>query len=94
MGGDSREGDFSGAREATDEERAFHAQQSNGNRDDSYAPRPSEPARESAPPAEPREPREQRTEAAQAPLDLPPPPPTKSFVVWSSSGSSTDRRDE
>jgi hypothetical protein len=41
--------------------------------------------------------RESRSEGSQAPLDLPPPPPSKSFVVWSSSpGDNPDgtRRDE
>ena len=108
-GGEARDGEFSGAREASAEERAFHAQQfhsqpSDGNRTEEYAPRPpEEPAREAAPVerAEPREerpePREQRNEGSQAPLDLPPPPQAKPFVVWSSSptGSPTEpRRDE
>jgi ribonuclease E len=95
FGGESNE-DFSGAREASAEERAFHDSQ-NGQRAD-QGPREEGP-RESAPErAEPRPepPREQRNESSQAPLDLPPPPPAKPFVVWSSSpgGSSGERRDE
>jgi ribonuclease E len=102
LGADSQPGaEFAGAREASDEEREFHAQMTNGNRGDSQeqparhdTPRPSveassEPAREPA--------REQRNEGTQAPLDLPPPPPTKPFVVWSSSPSDAPpatRRDE
>jgi len=91
------EAEYSGAREASPEERAFHAQQSNGDRPNDFDPQPSaEPARESAPPAEPREPREPRQENTQAPLDLPPPPPAKPFVVWSSSPTDApgDRRDD
>ncbi len=88
MSGESH-GDYSGAREASAEEREFHAQQSNGTQPD--APRPSEP------PAERTEapPRESSSEGSQAPLDLPPPPPAKPFVVWSSSpGDGDTRRDE
>jgi hypothetical protein len=91
------EAEYSGAREASPEERAFHAQQSNGDRPNDFDPQPSaEPARESAPPAEPREPREPRQENTQAPLDLPPPPPAKPFVVWSSSPTDApgNRRDD
>ena len=98
--GEAREGDFSAAREASPEERAFHDQQANGSQPANpgghashEAPReaPAEAPRESAP-----ERSESRGENAQAPLDLPPPPPSKPFVVWSSSpGSSPDtRRDE
>jgi len=106
LGGDSQPGsDFAGAREASDEEREFHAQMSNGNRGGSHdqgesshqeAPRESSAApMEREPPRE--SPREQRNEGSQAPLDLPPPPPTKPFVVWSSSPSDATpgtRRDE
>jgi len=91
------EAEYSGAREASPEERAFHAQQSNGDRPNDFDPQPSaEPARESAPPAEPAEPREPRQENTQAPLDLPPPPPAKPFVVWSSSPTDApgNRRDD
>jgi len=91
------EAEYSGAREASPEDRAFHAQQSNGDRPNDFDPQPSaEPARESAPPAEPREPREPRQENTQAPLDLPPPPPAKPFVVWSSSPTDApgNRRDD
>jgi ribonuclease E len=97
--------EFAGAREASDEEREFHAQMTNGNRGGS--PENSEPAPQAAPressPGEPqrepvREPaREQRNEGTQAPLDLPPPPATKPFVVWSSSPADAPpvtRRDE
>jgi ribonuclease E len=100
FGGESNE-DYSGAREASSLERAFHDSQ-NGQRAD-QGPREEGPReegpRESAPErAEPRPepPREQRNESSQAPLDLPPPPPAKPFVVWSSSpgGSSGERRDE
>jgi ribonuclease E len=96
MGGESQPGaEFSGAREASDEEREFHAQMSNGNR--GSGTEHSEPAHSEAPREEPqREPaREQRNE--QAPLDLPPPPATKPFVVWSSSPTDAPpvtRRDE
>jgi len=101
LGGESQGGaEFSGAREASDEEREFHAQMSNNNRGGDQG----EPAREEAPrqssesQSEHREPpREQRNEASQAPLDLPPPPPSKPFVVWSSSPSDSSpggRRDE
>ena len=80
MGGDSAPGGEY-AREASDEERAFHAAQH------------QEPREE---PREAREPREQRNEGSQAPLDLPPPPAAKPFVVWSSSpsGDPGSRRDE
>jgi ribonuclease E len=87
--------DYAGAREASAEEREFHAQQSNGaasshdsgpqdsgQRDSGQresAPRESAPAERSDAP-----PRESRNEGSQAPLDLPPPPPSKPFVVWSS----------
>ena len=66
-GGEMRDGEFSGAREASPEERAFHAQQfnsppSDGNRAEEYEPRPQgEPAREAAP-VERAEPREERAE--------------------------------
>ena len=99
FGGESNE-DFSGAREASPEERAFHDSQNNGHRAEPRADQGAreEGPRESAPErSEPRsEPREQRGESSQAPLDLPPPPPAKPFVVWSSSpsGSSGERRDE
>jgi hypothetical protein len=94
MGGDTN-GDYAGAREASAEEREFHAQQTNGSR--------PEAPRESAPPAaeSPVErteapPRESRSEGSQAPLDFPPPPAAKPFVVWSSapSDSPEGRRDE
>jgi len=97
IGGGMHEAEYSGAREASPEERAFHAQQSNGDRPNDFDPQPSaEPARESAPPAEPAEPREPRQENTQAPLDLPPPPPAKPFVVWSSSPTDApgNRRDD
>lgn len=100
------QGDYSGAREATAEEREFHALQTNGTHGDS-APSHDSPPRESAPrESAPREsapaersdaaPRESRHEGAQAPLDLPPPPPSKPFVVWSSTpgDSPVTRRDE
>ncbi|HEX6398346.1 MAG TPA: Rne/Rng family ribonuclease [Steroidobacteraceae bacterium] len=98
--GESNE-DFSGAREASAEERAFHDSQNNGQRAEArpdQGPREEGP-RESAPDrSEPRSepPREQRNESSQAPLDLPPPPPAKPFVVWSSSpsGSPGERHDE
>jgi hypothetical protein len=97
VGGESQEGsEFSGAREASAEEREFHAQMSNGNRAPEREHRePSpEPQAEREPPRE--APRVERSEAAQAPLDLPPPPPSKPFVVWSSSPSDSPggRRDE
>jgi ribonuclease E len=89
-GAESGDGNFAGAREASDEERQFHAQMTNGNRGENHdqggyessAPRESEP-RESAPAERAEAPREQQS--SQAPLDLPPPPPSKPFVVWSSS---------
>jgi len=76
------------AREASPEERAFHASQNYGDAE-----------REPAPPREDAEPRrEQRNEGSgsQAPLDLPPPPAAKPFVVWSSGpGEGTpERRDD
>src|SRR5690349_2088471 len=104
FGGESSE-DFSGAREASAEERAFHDSQNNGHRTEvrpdqgprEEGPRESAPER-SEPRSEPRPepPREQRSQSSQAPLDLPPPPPAKPFVVWSSSpgGSTGDRGDE
>jgi hypothetical protein len=101
IGGESQPGgDFAGAREASDEEREFHAQMTNGNRGGSEHSEPAhqEAARDSsAGPSEREPPREQRNEGTQAPLDLPPPPPTKPFVVWSSSPSDAPpvtRRDE
>jgi hypothetical protein len=99
MGSEAREGEFGNAREASPEEREFHAQQGNGSREDEQQPRPpAEAARDSSPPAERSEPpREQRHESTQAPLDLPPPPQSKPFVVWSSSppgDSPTHSRDE
>jgi ribonuclease E len=91
MGGESHE-EYSGAREASPEEREFHAQQNNG------APPSSESAPREAAPAERSDtpPRESRSEGSQAPLDLPPPPPAKPFVVWSSSPgeSPAPHRDE
>jgi ribonuclease E len=92
MGGD-QPADLSGAREATPEEREFHARQSNGSQPD----RPQESApRESAPAERPEAPpRESHGAGSQAPLDLPPPPPSKPYVVWSSSpGDSTETRQE
>jgi ribonuclease E len=102
LGGDSPPGgDFAGAREASDEEREFHAQMTNGNRGESHGHGESsqqEAPRESSAASSEREPpREQRSEGSQAPLDLPPPPATKPFVVWSSSPSDVtpgSRRDE
>jgi ribonuclease E len=104
-GGESQPGaDFAGAREASDEEREFHAQMTNGNRGadrgpgepaSQDAPRESFAAERSEPPRE--APREQRSEGTQAPLDLPPPPQAKPFVVWSSAPSDAppgERRDE
>ena len=100
MSGEPQNGDY--AREASDEERAFHAAQSSGGDGDRGAPR--EPSRsnhegssgERAEPREAREPREPRSDTgSQAPLDLPPSPAAKPFVVWSSSPGDTDtRRDE
>jgi ribonuclease E len=100
-GGESGEGNFAGAREASDEEREFHAQMTNGNRGEGHpageyetaAPRESAPVerfeapRESAPQERPErsDPAPREQQSAQAPLDLPPPPPSKPFVVWSSS---------
>jgi ribonuclease E len=95
INGDSNEAPgFDNAREASDDERAFHAQQSNGG-PQSEAPRESSPGERSEPPRE--APRESRSEGTQAPLDLPPPPPSKPFVVWSSSPTDSPgvpRRDE
>ncbi|HEV7607049.1 MAG TPA: Rne/Rng family ribonuclease, partial [Steroidobacteraceae bacterium] len=110
-GGESHQGaEFSGAREASDEEREFHAQMTNGNRGENREPstqtshdssrdQSQDSPRESFPAAEAQReaPREQRNEGTQAPLDLPPPPPSKPFVVWSSAPSDappTERRDE
>jgi ribonuclease E len=92
-GGESSEADYTAAREASPEERAFHDQQSNGERSEGRESRAPDAPRESSP-AGHDEPR--RSEASQAPLDLPPPPPAKPFVVWSSSptGSAGPRRDE
>jgi ribonuclease E len=95
IGAEAGSGDF--AREASPEERAFHASQNNGDRVQSSsdnAPREASPPRENA---EPRsEPRRESSQGSQAPLDLPPPPAAKPFVVWSSgSGDApTDRRDD
>ena len=104
FGNEPHEGEFTGAREASPEERAFHAQQSNGSHSNADEVREPAVQRESAPreqaprePAERAEPaRESRGEGAQAPLDLPPPPAPKPYVVWSSgpSDSSSPRRDE
>jgi ribonuclease E len=102
LGGDSQPGgDFAGAREASDEEREFHAQMTNGNRGDSHghgeSSQPEAPRESSTTSSEREPPREQRSEGSQAPLDLPPPPATKPFVVWSSSPSDVTpgtRRDE
>jgi ribonuclease E len=100
MAGDTRDAEFAGAREASDDERAFHAQQNNGHHGDGQesagaahqdAPRDTAPVERAEPV------REQRNEGTQAPLDLPPPPPAKPFVVWSSSPADsppTPRRDE
>jgi hypothetical protein len=97
------------AREASDEERAFHAAQTSGNEpgggsgNGNYgepresAPREPAPPRDDGPrdPGQAEAPREQRGAGSQAPLDLPPPPASKPFVVWSSSpGGTSDRRDE
>ncbi len=92
FGGEGQEAEFSGAREASPEERAFHDMQNNGGPQGAPHEAPAERSEERH--AEP--PREQRNEAAQAPLDLPPPPPAKPFVVWSSSpgGPPGERRDE
>jgi len=95
-GGEPQSGaDFAGAREASDEEREFHARMSNGGEGHEHshqeAPRESSAGERSEPP------REQRNEGTQAPLDLPPPPQSKPFVVWSSSPSDAPpvvRRDE
>jgi hypothetical protein len=100
-GGEPRDGDYYGAREASAEERAFHDQQSfasdSGHQGgDLPQERESRPP-EAAPASErPEPPRTERTEASQAPLDLPPPPQPKPYVVWSSTpGSGSDqRRDE
>ena len=84
------------AREASPEEREFHARQNR----DSFEANPQNDAApmERPAPVERSEPvRESRSEGSQAPLDLPPPPPSKSFVVWSSTpGENPDgsRRDE
>ncbi len=104
-GGEPNEGaNYAGAREASDEEREFHAQMTNGNRQEPpEAPRESSagerPETQREPQREPQRdaPREQRNEGTQAPLDLPPPPQAKPFVVWSSAPSDappTGRRDE
>jgi hypothetical protein len=94
--GGEPQADFAGGREASAEEREFHAQQSNGSRGDpapshESTPRESAPAERSDAP-----PRESRNEGTQAPLDLPPPPPSKPFVVWSSvpGDDGGPRRDE
>jgi ribonuclease E len=94
VGGESH-ADYSGAREASPEEREFHARMSNGTSPESAPPRDPEP-REAAPQERSEPPRESRNEGTQAPLDLPPPPPAKPFVVWSSSPSDSPgtRRDE
>jgi ribonuclease E len=105
MGSETQPGaEFAGAREASDEEREFHAQMTNGNRGGSQehseperheSPRPSSAETSSEPAREPQ--REPRNEGTQAPLDLPPPPATKPFVVWSSSPADAPpvtRRDE
>ena len=87
--------DFAGAREASDEEREFHAQQTNGGHPAGDSPRPA-PSQDGAPRERAEPVREARQENTQAPLDLPPPPPAKPFVVWSSgpSDASSPRRDE
>jgi ribonuclease E len=94
VGGDP--GDYAGAREASAEEREFHAQMTNGVPSD--GPRESAPRSDShdAPAPRPEPVRESRNEGSQAPLDLPPPPPAKPFVVWSSapSDSPPTRRDD
>jgi ribonuclease E len=91
-GGEPRDDDFSGAREASPEEREFHAQQGNGE------PRSGQPheSHSSDAPERSEAPRESHGAGAQAPLDLPPPPPAKPFVVWSSNpGESPEpRRDD
>jgi ribonuclease E len=76
-GGEPGEGNFAGAREASDEEREFHAQMSNGNRGESHesggyeSAAPRDPAGDNASehrePREPREPREQQS--SQAPRE-------------------------
>jgi ribonuclease E len=107
MGSDAPGSGF--AREASDDERAFHAAQNSSGDGGNHEPREpsggaSEP-REAREPREPREPRESRESresreprpesGSQAPLDLPPPPASKPFVVWSSTpGDSPERRDE
>jgi ribonuclease E len=97
MGGDAQ-GDYAGAREASAEEREFHAQQANGTHGESHHSAVNETATRPPDAAPEREdpPRESRSEGAQAPLDLPPPPQSKPFVVWSSSPgeSSEPHRDE
>jgi ribonuclease E len=100
IGGETQDADYAGAREASDEERAFHAQQNNGNHGGGHesAGAGHQDAPADTAPVERAEPvREQRNEGTQAPLDLPPPPPAKPFVVWSSSPSDSPpspRRDE
>jgi ribonuclease E len=104
FGGEPQQGNEF-AREASPEEREFHARQSHdsfGVQASNDSPPRSEGGSSSAVersvPVERSEPvRETRSEGSQAPLDLPPPPPSKSFVVWSSSpGDNPDgtRRDE
>ena len=66
-GGEVRDTEFSGAREASAEERAFHAQQfhsqqSDGERGGEYEPRPQEQSAREAAPVERAEPREERPE--------------------------------
>jgi ribonuclease E len=100
VSGDPQENHFAGGREASDEEREFHAQQANGNRSEHSeqgAAAPDQAPRESIPVERPEPPRESRSEGTQAPLDLPPPPQSKPFVVWSSSPTDAPppvRRDE
>jgi ribonuclease E len=100
-GGEGSEGNFAGAREASSEEREFHAQMTSGNRGEGHAEggHESTAPRESASVERHEAPHEaapqERTErndspareqqSSQAPLDLPPPPPSKPFVVWTSS---------
>jgi ribonuclease E len=96
QGADEAHADYSGAREASPEEREFHAQQGHDDPGGSQPPRESAP-RDPAPAERTEPPRESRSgEGSQAPLDLPPPPPGKPFVVWSSSPSDSPevRRDE